>query len=226
MKRRFLSLLTCIWLIALFLSFVFFRSVSSQSSKDVVVPTISATSSPTMPLYVDPNIPRQIYPCLAPKADQISLETKGAEIKKIELFGQTMEKNQTFYYMNIDTITDTKFELVADSYRHLVKLDPQGNCLSLYPEDIYAPLSYYVSTSVARELAKQYLYKEIERAGSKEKYQQELNDAVNHMGTSLYFSPEEIWAHQQLGISIPDGYRVLTKPTSRSGLTDILPDSE
>lgn len=217
MKKLFLVSGVSILVLATYLSLSFLFAMPDQIKQQKnVVPVSDLASAPILPLEVDPTIPNQLYPCLAPKEDQNSLDVKDVEIKKITLLGQTEEKNQIYYYLNIDTASQTDFGIIFDSYRRLLKLSSDNQCSSFYSEDVYAPLSYYVSMSVARRLTLQWLQKEIERAGGKEKYQQELAESSNHAGMELVFSKEQIWAYKKLDIRIPRSYKVLSQPRSRS----------
>ena len=56
-------------------TFVSIKSLSQQAPLQSTISTVSdiSLSNRPMPIVVDPKIPRQIYTCMIPKADQISL---------------------------------------------------------------------------------------------------------------------------------------------------------
>lgn len=214
-----------IWLVALCLTIIGLFSMRYQSQSQPVLPDASARATvPAMPIEIATHIPKLLYRCLVPKADQESLRVKGEEIKKIELLGQaTDEQNQTYYYINVQTISNSPWGVAHNSFQPLIKLDAQSKCNSLHSEDEYAPLSYYVPMPVARLLALQWLKKEIEKAGGQEKYQQQLIDDSQHGGIVILLEPEKVWAHEQLNIRMPAGYMILSKPISRSQPSGIVP---
>lgn len=223
MKKCLMLLGIGICFAALFLALSLFLSVRSQSGHQPVSSPSPTTSVVLMPIEVDPKVPKQIYPCLVPKADQNSLKVRGEEVKKIELLGQATDaQNKTFFYLKVDTVSDPSIGGAPNFFQPLVRLDVEGKCTSLHPEDEYGPVSYYASMAIARELALQWLKKQIEHAGSKAKYQQQLIDESQHFGTAILLAPEDVWAYEHLGIRLPAGYVILRKPISRSQASDII----
>lgn len=225
MKKQLFIAGIGIWLVALCLTVIGLFSMHYQLQHWAGLPDASARSLvPAMPIEIASNIPKLLHRCLVPQADQESLRVKGEEIKKIELLGQaTDEHNQTYYYINVQTISNSPWGLTQDSFQPLIKLDAQSKCNSLHSEDEYGPLSYYVPTPVARSLALQWLKKEIEKAGGQVNYQQELIDDSQHGGIVILLEPEKVWAHEQLNIHMPAGYMILRKPISRSQPSGIVP---
>lgn len=224
-KRLSITFGFSLWLIGVCLAiFIFFSAKSQSEDAPVALPSPSPSVTRPMPIEVDPNIPKEIYPCMVPKADQISLINKGEEVKKIKLLSQATDRqNQTYYYLNIETVVEDG-EPIPNSFQPLIKLAPSGECTSLHSEDELAPFSYYVDMSVARKLALESTKVAIERAGGKESYQQALIEDSMHDEEKLFLSVEDIWVYKQLGISIPKRYQPFYSPISRSGDTNQIPE--
>lgn len=92
----------------------------------------------------------------------------------------------------------------------LIAVNRQKCSLLLYnPMNDVIPLSRFVPTDVARQFALDKLQIAITEAGGKEQFQQKLLTESRQIGVTDW-TPEDLWALQQLGIRAPHNIKVIT----------------
>lgn len=102
--------------------------------------------------------------------------------------------------------------------QHLVQIT-NGQCKSLATnatgDDVY--LHQVVPLPIAQQLALAQLQWAIDRAGGKEAFQAQLNQALQQLpaGETIKIPEEEQWALQQKGINLPAEIEVIPAPQSR-----------
>ncbi len=174
----------------------------SISKSSEVYPSVIQVQS--VEADIDVNIPKKLYPCLPKK------------VEKLRLLAFDTNKQDTYYLVAIHLAPQPQNSNDPPPYTYqqtLVKLDKLG-CLVVIPKEKLGSvsLSHYIPESVARSLSLQKYRKAIANAGSKEKFQQ-LRTKINAEAEAediSYLFPEDLWALQQLGISISPNTRVIT----------------
>lgn len=145
--------------------------------------------SVTQKTDMDKAIPERVYPCLSSSAKQVVLLAT-AKIDKV-----------TYYLMR-------SFEPSPYGHEHwtraIVSTDSVG-CLRLNPSEDFprVSMSEFVPYQVAKHFALQLWQRELKKFGSKEKLRQELLDHLPPGPDAYVLFSEDIWALEQLGISIP-----------------------
>lgn len=138
-------------------------------------------------------IPRDIRACIPTM-----------QIAKIEPVTVVQKAPTIYYLMNAYESGDPQPSEL------LIALNRKKCSLLLYnPMNDVIPLSRFVPTDVARELALQKLQIAITKAGGKEQFQQKLLAQARQIGVTSW-TPEDLWALQQLGIRAPRNIRVIT----------------
>jgi hypothetical protein len=147
-------------------------------------------------------VPASIQPCIR------QLNTNRAPVKAAFLSGTYQERDKTFYFLNLFPLRSEQG--VRDG---VISSDSSGcQVLAQYSSGNPIPVTRSLPLSVARGLTLNILKSDIAKLGGRQKYQARLNLAVKNTGR-LYLSPNEVWAHEQLGISIPPSARILPRPS-------------
>lgn len=139
---------------------------------------------------IDKAIPESVYPCLSSK------------VKKAILLATARQDKYTYYLM----LSFTPSSFGYDHWTRAIVATDKVGCLRLNPDDEDYPrvsMSEYVPEQVAREFALQHWKSEIEKSGGQEKFRQELFDHLQPGEYTYVLFPEDIWALERLGISIP-----------------------
>lgn len=120
-----------------------------------------------------------------------------AQVARSELVGQTQLQGREYYLL-------AAYEQGDEIGSDLVISAENGICEQLLynPMGDRIPLTRVVPQAVAQQLTLARYRREIQR-NSKEIFQQQINQAASSTQNPIWFA-EEVWALQQLGITIPD----------------------
>lgn len=150
----------------------------------------------------------------AQKADQSVLQpciqqlnTSRTPIKGVFTRGTYREGARTYYLLHL---FPTKMEL---GVRDAIISTQSSKCrvLAQYPSGKPIPVNVSIPLSLARGLTLNILKSDIAKLGGPQRYQRILNSASQDTGR-LYLSPNEVWAHRQLGIRILPSIKILSPP--------------
>lgn len=125
---------------------------------------------------------------------------------KYELLGVAKQQETEYYLLSIYAYAD---EDPTERWDVVIQHDRAGCLLLHHLGSGLKPISAYMAVETARQLELQRYQHWIEKAGSKEKFQQTLIARTADPGVPHYLSQEQVWALKQLGISIPSTYRIL-----------------
>jgi hypothetical protein len=146
-------------------------------------------------LFLSGRVPAVAKACLPTKA------------QKSELWGKASQGQDTYYLIG--------GYQGRSSWEMLVVVRPDQTCKRLYPADPNSSKFFYpsqfVSVDTARQLVLQRFSREIQRYGSREKFETTLRNRVRQSEFITYFAPEEGWAFQELKVSLPRGAMILDK---------------
>lgn len=147
-------------------------------------------------------VPSSIQSCIR------QLNTNHAPVKAAFLNGSHKERGKIFYFLNL---FPPKIEQgVRDA---VISFDSSGcQVLAQYFSGNPIPVTRSLPLTVARGLTLNILKADVAKLGGRQKYQARLNLAAKNTGR-LYLSPNEVWAHRQLGISIPSSTKILPRPS-------------
>ncbi len=162
----------------------------------LAAPLIAALGLGSFAALAEPNavdLPQRIQACVP--AEQVA---------RVQAVATAQKSGISYYLMNAYQRNDP---VPTDL---LVSVNRQAQCsLLLYnPMGDVIPLSRFVPQDVARQLVKVRFNLAIEKAGGKEKFQQQLLNSANQ--TDSYWAPEEVWAMNQLGIQLPEGIEIVS----------------
>jgi hypothetical protein len=120
-----------------------------------------------------------------------------AQVARSELVGQTQLQGREYYllaaYEQGDEIGSDLVISTADGTCEQLLYNPMGDRISL---------TTVVPQAVAQQLTLARYRREIQRS-SEETFQQQINQAAASTQNPIWFA-EEVWALQQLGITVPD----------------------
>lgn len=139
-------------------------------------------------------IPQSVRACIPVK-----------QVARVQLVASTKKSNATYYLLNAYESNDS---IPSDL---LISVNAQNTCSLLLhnPMNDSIPLSRFVPIDVARRLVLQQIKNAIKAAGGKAKFQQQLLEEASQIGIT-YWTPEEVWTLQKLGIRLPKGFRVVS----------------
>lgn len=155
------------------------------------------------------SISSSIYPCLPDAKEGLS---KSQMNKPPLLRGVVEYKRKQYYVVEMLYQTTPPFVDYEEDYyqggRFFVQLDELG-CLPLNTTDnatdlLLASMTQVVPEPVAQQLALQWWQKRLQELGSLQKLKQDLLDGLKPGPYTLYLFAEDIWALEQLGITIPE----------------------
>lgn len=152
---------------------------------------ILVTAVPLQPGFTS-EIPKSITACIP--------TTQIAEVEPVT----AVQRDSTIYYLiNAYESGDPQPSEL------LIALNRQKCSLLLYnPMNDVIPLSRFVPTDVARQFAVEKLQIAITKAGGKKQFQQKLLAEGRQIGVT-HWTPEDLWALQQLDIRAPRNIRLV-----------------
>ncbi|MBW4466325.1 MAG: hypothetical protein KME07_12945 [Pegethrix bostrychoides GSE-TBD4-15B] len=144
---------------------------------------------------IEPTLPETIRPCLP------------QSVERIELLGQVQQEQEAFYLLGA---------FQNDSYWELLVQTDAAGCLLVRGQQDTEPLSAYIPLEIAQQLVLQRYQRRIEEAGGLQAFQQGFTDYMTSQpgGETSYLAPENVWALQQLGVTIPEGTYQIRRPNS------------
>lgn len=144
---------------------------------------------------IEPTLPDSLRPCL-PQATE-----------RIEQLGQLQQGQETFYL--VSAFQDERY------WELLVQTDAAG-CLLVKGQQDTESLSAYIPLEAAQQLSLQRYQRRIEEAGGLQAFQQGFTEYMTSQpgGETTYLAPENIWALQQLGVTIPEGTYQIRRPNT------------
>lgn len=176
----------------------------------VMMPSIGKTGE------TPPSLPLEQGRTLLPQNAAKCLEPIG---KTFEVVATAQEKGKTFYYLRVWLYgNEDNFE----SWYSLIQTDSSGCQRLKGVRSGLKPTSSFMTRATAQQLELGRYRREIAWAGGKQAFERQLNDKLSpsprsaYSGVTIYFSPEQIWALQQLGIRFPNTYKLL-QPGQRVG---------
>ncbi|MCG8368813.1 MAG: hypothetical protein MJA27_36455 [Pseudanabaenales cyanobacterium] len=153
---------------------------------------------------IEASIPESLTPCLPRNAE------------RIELLGMIEQGQETFYLLGVFS---------GSQYGEPLVMRDSSGCLLVRSQYNVEPLSAYIPLEAAQQLSFQVYQRRIQEAGGLQAFQQGLTEYLSQPNSTeiSYFSPEDLWAMEQLGVELPDGtYRVL-EPDTQPDLKAPLP---
>lgn len=139
------------------------------------------------------NLPQGINSCIPTQ-----------QVVSAQVVATAQKSGSTYYLMNAYQSNDP---IPSDL---LISVKAPRCTLHLYnPMGDVIPLSRFVPEDVARSLVLQRLKSAVKEIGGKEQFQQRLLAESSQTDLS-YWSPEELWALQQLGIRPPENVKVIS----------------
>lgn len=182
----------------------------------VVVAALIALSKPLANAFSQPEVsssqlearqtenkPTPVKGTQIPKEVLICVPNEGA---KYELLSVAKQQETEYYLLWIYAYAD---EDPTERWDVVIQRDRTGCLLLHHLGSGLKPLSTYMPVETARQLELQRYQHWIEKAGSKEKFQQSFIARAANPGVPHYLSQEQVWALKQLGVSIPSTYRIL-----------------
>lgn len=168
---------------------------SAFSQPDVSAPQQEARQLGNKPTPVKgTQIPNEVLTCVP---------NEGA---KYELLGVAKQQETEYYLLSIYAYAD---EDPNERWDVVIQRDRAGCLLLRHLGSGLKPTSAYVPVEAAKQLELQRYQHWIEKAGSKDKFQQAFIARAADSGVPHYLSQEQVWALKQLGISIPNTYKIL-----------------
>lgn len=140
-------------------------------------------------------MPETIRPCLP------------QSVERIEQLGQVQQEQGAFYLLGV--FQDERY------WELLVQTDAAG-CLLVKGQQDTEPLSAYIPLETAQQLVLQRYQRRIEEAGGLQAFQQGFTEYMTSQpgGETSYLAPENVWALQQLGVTLPEGTYQIRRPNS------------
>lgn len=139
---------------------------------------------------IDKAIPQAVLPCL------------GSRTQGVELGGITKVNDYTYYLLGLGNRTPNG----QTRWTTAIIVTDKIGCFSQTPKGGLEPgisLIKYVPEKVANELALYFWKKRMSEIGGKQKLRQELLDGLKPGPHTYNLQPEDVWALEALGISIP-----------------------
>lgn len=158
--------------------------------------------SSQMTVTAQHSVPVSLQPCIR------QLNTNSAPVKAAFLHGTYQERGKTFYFLNLFP------PRIEQGVRDAVISSSRSGCqvLAQYSSGNPIPVTGSLPLSVARGLTVNILKSDIAKLGGPQRYQRLMNSASQDTGR-LYLSPNEVWAHKQLGIRISPSIKILPPPS-------------
>lgn len=145
-----------------------------------------------------------------PDEIKICMDSSG---ERFDLFGTIQEDDKTYYLLGI--YSNFVHNNPLDTYDELIELDLENGCTRLTDVNSTSkPLSVYMSEQSAQDLELQRYQHYIVQLGGVSQFQQSLAARIDASRGYYLLSAEQIHALQQLHVSFPDTYRLLTADTS------------
>jgi hypothetical protein len=209
-RSRWLILVGAFWA-GLMLAIGLFQMkpfVLAQSG--LLAPVFSPRPSAIAPRPVNPQaqLPAELKICLSSSGE------------RFDLWGTVQEKAQTFYLLGIyaDFVDDNPLNTTDELI--LVHQESTAWCERLFPQAGLAlkPLNAFMSLTAALKLEQQRYRHYIAQLGGAQQFQQRLNQKIAEGRGDYLLSEEQLKALHQLGIVVPQNYRLLRQNTfSNSG---------
>lgn len=131
-------------------------------------------------------------------------------LTKIQLLGTAAEGRKNYYLVQIIKREEGVFEEEIETIKQyfIISLDEIG-CSIEVPDTVSNLQSWtiFVPLQVARQLALVNLKHEVEKAGGVKIFEERYTEIpLDGYSSPPTLFPEDIWAHQQLGITLPTDY--------------------
>ncbi len=160
-------------------------------------------SAPQLEAKQPTNKPTPVRGTQVPNEVLTCIPNEGA---KYELLGVAKQQETDYYLLSVYAYAD---EDPNERWDAVIQHDRAGCLLLHHLSSGLRPISAYMPAETARKLELQRYQHWIEKAGSKEKFQQAFIARAADPGVPHYLSQEQVWALKQLGVSIPSTYRIL-----------------
>lgn len=162
------------------------------------------------PVFQDPASlgPKAAKGTQTPPALTTCLGLSGAEY---EVTAVAKDRGKTFYLLAVYDVPQEK-EQSKDPFvssDELIALGEAFGCLRLIsPESGVRPLSLYMSVEAARNMELQRYRRWSKQMGGKQNLQRVLQERISKYFD--YLTVDQVWALQQIGITFPSTYQLLT----------------
>ena len=129
-----------------------------------------------------------------------------------DLLGTVQDTDKTYYLLNV--YQDFVQNNPLNAFDELIETDSATGCTRLTSVDsVSKPLSVYMSEVAAQDLERQRYQHYSAQLGGISQLQETLAEHINAAHGLYLLSAEQIHALQQLGVSFPSNYRLLTADT-------------
>ena len=163
-------------------------------------PEERALAKRPLPFSDSTSIPDEIEICM------------GSSGERFDLFGTVQDADKPYYLLGIypDFVNNNPL----DTYDELVETNPATGCTRLTSVDsVSKPLSFYMSETAAQDLELQRYQHYITQLGGVNQFERSLAAHIDAALGYYLLSAEQLRALQQLNVSVPENYRLLTANT-------------